>query len=89
MPRCKAPEYPEEWGVLGCTPQRRRMRETLQMGVFQQPNRDLSTIEMIILRSPPLEKGEWDGFDLFSFILPHPILLFAMRMGSVSDGIFK
>jgi hypothetical protein len=28
---------PEEWGVLGCTPQRRRMRATPQMGVFQQP----------------------------------------------------
>ena len=29
--------YPEERGVLGCTPQRRRMRATLQMGVFQHP----------------------------------------------------
>jgi hypothetical protein len=28
---------PEECGVLGRTPQRRKMRETQQMGVFQQP----------------------------------------------------
>ena len=28
---------PEERGVLGRTPQRRRMRETPQMGVYQRP----------------------------------------------------
>jgi len=30
---------PEKGGVLGCTPQRRRVRETPQMGGFQQPVR--------------------------------------------------
>jgi hypothetical protein len=39
-PRCFSPAdqagNPEERGVLGCTPQRRRMRATPQKGVFQQ-----------------------------------------------------
>ena len=39
MPRCKALEILRSEAYLGGTPQRRRMRETQQMGVFQQPVR--------------------------------------------------
>ena len=42
IPPCGGPRKTEEWGVLGSTPQRRRMRETQQMGVFQQPVKDLA-----------------------------------------------
>ena len=38
-PVCGGARNPEEWGVLECTLQRRRMRGTPQMGVFQQPVR--------------------------------------------------
>jgi len=37
MLRCKAPEILKSEAYIGCTPQRRRMRATPQMGVFQQP----------------------------------------------------
>ena len=39
----QGPRNPEEGGVLRCTPQRRRMRETPQMGVFQRPARSVLT----------------------------------------------
>jgi hypothetical protein len=35
-------QNPEECGVLGGTPQRRRMRGTPQMGIFEQPDRHRS-----------------------------------------------
>ena len=34
--RMQGSRCPEEWGVHGCTPQRRRKRETPQMAVFHQ-----------------------------------------------------
>jgi hypothetical protein len=37
MRRCKAPEILRSEAYLECTLQRRKMRGTPQMGVFQQP----------------------------------------------------
>jgi hypothetical protein len=40
MPRCKAPEILRSEAYIECTLQRRGMRETQQMGVFQRPAKE-------------------------------------------------
>jgi len=45
MPRCKAPEILRSEAYIERTPQRRRIRETPQMGVFEQAAKERRGVE--------------------------------------------
>jgi hypothetical protein len=53
MPRYKAPEILRSEAYMESTPQRRRIRETQQMGVFQQAAKERRGVEGEQVVAPP------------------------------------
>jgi hypothetical protein len=53
MPRCKVPEILRSEAYIECTLQRRRIRETPKMGVFQQAAKERRGVEREQMVAPP------------------------------------